>query len=58
MIAILATVIGKMKSNKTVQNKKESIKVGIVAYNCILQSFSFQQFHCYYQNLSLTPARS
>ena len=58
MIAILATVIGKMKSNKTVQNKKEVIKVGIVAYNCILQSFSFQQFHCYYQTLSLTPARS
>jgi len=51
MTAILATVIAK-------QNKKESIKAGLLTYNCILQSFGFERFHCYYQTLSLTPARS
>ena len=56
MTAILATVIGKMKNNKTKQ--KESIKAGLLTYNCILQSVSFERFHCYYQTLSLTPARS
>ena len=52
MIAILATVIGKMKNNKTKQNKKESIQARLLTYNCTLQSLT------YYQILSLTPARS
>ena len=56
MTAILATVIGKMKNNKTKQ--KERIKAGLLTYNCILQSVSFERFDCYYQTLSLTPARS
>ena len=59
MLAILAKVIGKMENNKTKQNKKESIKAGLLTYNCILQSFiSFERFHCYYQTLYLTPVRS
>ena len=51
-----ATGIGKMKNNKTKQ--KESIKAGLLTYNCILQSFSVDRFYCYYQTLSLTSARS
>ena len=48
-----------MKNNKAKQSKKESIKAGLLTYNCILQSFSFERLHCSnYQTLCLTPALS
>ena len=56
MTAILATVIGKIKNNKTKQKRK--YKSRLLTYNCILQSFGFERFHCYYQTLSFTPTRS
>ena len=48
-----------MKNDKAKQSKKESIKAGLLTYNCILQSFSFERLHCSsYQTLCLTPALS
>ena len=59
MIQFLIISNSNWKNEKiTKENKKESIKAGLLTYDCILQSFSFERFYCYYQTLSLTPARS